>query len=124
MLDVGRPDDYRNRQSEGPPEFVAEHGDGMSRVAVMPRMPAGHCVPGVRMNRLRLRSVMHLAQGKTPGTRNEMLRGNESTNPANIEAYFLSRVTPCLTSRLCRAPVRMDVSNRRLAVVISSPTIE
>jgi hypothetical protein len=88
MPDVGRPDDYRNRQSEGPPEFVAEHGDGMSRVAVMPRMPAGHCVPGVRMNRLGLRSVTHLAQGKTPGTRNEVLQGNESTNAANIQSTF------------------------------------
>ena len=52
---------------------------------------------------------MHLPQVKTPGARNEILQGNESTNRANIEAYFLSPVTPRSTSRLCRAPVRMRI---------------
>jgi len=56
---------------------------------------------------------MHLAQGKTPGTRNEMLQGNESTNATNLERYFLARITPRSTSRLCRTDVSLLLYRHR-----------
>jgi hypothetical protein len=59
---------------------------------------------------------MHLPQGKTHGTRNEVLQGNESTNAANIEPYFLKPHHTTLSQQA--------VSNGRLAVVISTPTIQ
>jgi hypothetical protein len=59
-----------------------------------------------------------------PFAPNQILQAKESTNLANIETYFLFGFTSTLTSRQCQAPVRMSVSNKRLAVVITTPKIE
>ena len=38
---VGGPDEHRDGEGKAQPEFVAEHGDGVARVAVMPGVRAG-----------------------------------------------------------------------------------
>ena len=42
MLDVRRPEDHGNRESEAQPELVAKHSDGVSGVTVVVSVGAGH----------------------------------------------------------------------------------
>ena len=44
MLDIGRPDHRGDCEGEAQPEFVAEHGHGMTRVAVMTLVAVRHVV--------------------------------------------------------------------------------
>src|SRR5580704_2549600 len=61
MLDVARPQDNGNRESEAQPKLVAKHGDGVSRVMVVTCGGSRHIMDDVRINRLVIvvRYVVH-----------------------------------------------------------------
>jgi hypothetical protein len=61
MLDVARPQDDRNRESEAQPKLVAKHGDGVSRVMVVTCGGSRHILNDLRINRLVIvvRYVVH-----------------------------------------------------------------
>jgi len=60
-LDVARPQDDGNRESEAQPKLVAKHGDGVSRVMVVTCGGSRHIVDDVRTNRfvIVVRYVVH-----------------------------------------------------------------
>jgi len=62
VLNVGRPEDYGNCESETQPEFIAEHGNGVPGVTVVAAVNVGHFVTGVRVGRLMIivAHVVHL----------------------------------------------------------------
>jgi hypothetical protein len=51
MLDVARPQDDGNRESEAQPKLAAKHGDGVPRVMVVTCGDSRHIVDDVRTNR-------------------------------------------------------------------------
>ena len=61
MLDVARPQDDGNRESEAQPKLVAKHGDGVPRVMVVTCGGSRHIVDDVRTNRfvIVVRYVVH-----------------------------------------------------------------
>ena len=61
-MNVGRPEDYGNCESETQPEFIAEHGNGVPGVTVVAAVNVGHFVTGVRVGRLMIivAHVVHL----------------------------------------------------------------
>ena len=51
MLDIRRPKNHRNGESEAQPKLVAKHGDGVSRVTVVTCVGSRHAVAGLRTDR-------------------------------------------------------------------------
>ena len=51
MLDIGRPKDHRNGESEAQPKLVAKHGNGVPRVTVVTCVGFQHAVANVRTDR-------------------------------------------------------------------------
>jgi len=50
-LDIGRPENHWDCESEAQPKLVAKHGDGVSRVTVVTRVGSRHLVAGLRTGR-------------------------------------------------------------------------
>ena len=61
MLDVARPEDDGNRESEAQPKLVAKHGDGVSRVMAVTCGGSRHIMDNVRSNQfaIMVRYVVH-----------------------------------------------------------------
>ena len=60
MLDVRRPEDHGNRESEAQPKLVAKHRDGVSGVTVVVSVSGRHIVIMVRVGRFPLRVACQL----------------------------------------------------------------
>jgi len=50
VLDIRRPEDHRNGESEAQPKLVTKHGDGVSRVTVVTCGGSRHIVDDMRTN--------------------------------------------------------------------------
>ena len=62
MLDLGRPEDDRNRKREAQPKLVTKHGCGVASVTVVASMAVLHAVAGMcfwRILMMPLSCVMH-----------------------------------------------------------------
>jgi hypothetical protein len=64
-LDVRRPDDHRNRESEAKPKLIAKHSDGVSGMAIMASVGTRHFHAGMWVSRLSVAFMSHVLHFET-----------------------------------------------------------